>query len=250
MNRAESRPIHGGQDTTAEAPYPQWYASFEDAVPGSVEENDTLRTQYTPVGLQTREEERNELGTPSKRAYCYLCTHVGEYRPRAGMGKHEWTQLMDMIRKAVAHADPINLAIFVSKKYARIRHRVNQRRLPHEDELPPLSPATVLDHIRNHNTDPEIQLWLRMTETLEMIQTAAHASREVNGNGEHRLNKDQVKAYGDLVKLYLQLAAKDPSKMAFYSNGAHLDMKTASSGPISLTGKHVMEYWGGGNSNN
>ena len=198
---------------------------------------------YESCGLETRQKEINELGFPGDRSGCFGCVYIGE-RETAAIPYDDIMALINMIRESIARTDPINLSTHVAKRYALFRKQINENLMPNEAPLPEWKAATILDHIRNHNTDPEIQTWVRLSELQELMQVALHASVEVDEDtGDKRINDKQYKAYIDLVKTTETIYKSDPSKKIFYSGGAHIDMKTGAQGMMAVSGKNIVDYW-------
>jgi hypothetical protein len=194
-----------------------------------------------PCGLPTRRAER-ELGDTADRAQCFGCIYIGEAESGA-IGYEDVIALMNMVRESIARTDPLTLAIFVAERYARIQEEVNSN-LPHgRNPLPDWNAISVLDHIRNHNTDPELQTWMRMAELQELAQTALHSAVEIDvTTGERSLNEKQTKLYIELVKTMKMLSKSDLSSELFYSGGRHIDMNNASSGFLAVSGKPMVSY--------
>jgi hypothetical protein len=209
----------------------------------------TAAAEYVPCGLETRAQEENELGTPDARCGCFGCVYVGE-QDSAELPYEDIMALLNMMRRSIARSDPINLSIHVAERYDQLRTEVNRNLMPGEEPLPEWTAATILDHIRNHNTDPEIQLWIRLTEMQELAQVALHASVQRNAEtGEKHINEKQCKIYLELVKQIESLQKSDPSKKVFYSGGQHIDYKVASQGFLAMSGKPVVSYWNSARSN-
>ena len=73
--------------------------------------------------------------------------------------------LVEMCRQSFTYADPVTLAKAMAAKYSRIRYDVNANLMPGYEPLPEWNGASILDHIRMHNNDPEVQLWVMQTDT-------------------------------------------------------------------------------------
>lgn len=194
-------------------------------------------------GLPSRQQEFNELGAADSRAGCYGCCYIGEQE--AGATAHEdVVALMNIIRKCIAKTDLINLSLHLAERYLKIQKDVNSHLLPGEKPLPDWTAASILDHLRNHNTDPELQGWNRMTELQELAQIALNASVVRNPEtGQVSIDEKQAKMYLEFVKQMESLSKSDPSKKLYYSGGNHLDPKSLSDGPISWSGKNIMSLW-------
>jgi hypothetical protein len=209
---------------------------------GEVQEDEQFELKYEAVGLPSREEERNELGIPQCRDQCFACTYVGE-REMGAVPFEEVMKLIDQIRKNVAKTKLSTLVVDVADQYARLQKTVNSHLLPGEKPLPDWRAATILEHIRSHTNDPELKIWVILDNLNQLSEIALFASVERDQTGRQRINERQMKCYSDLIKLTLQVYRSKPSDMMFYSGGAHMDIKSASEGPISMSGKRVMKLW-------
>ncbi|MFK5952649.1 MAG: hypothetical protein QM498_06285 [Desulfobacterium sp.] len=195
-----------------------------------------------PCGLITRQRELAELGRPADQAGCFGCCYVGEL-DYAAAAYEDIMALFNIVRKSIARTDPINLVIYLATRYKIIQDDVNSHLQPGEEPLPDWTSATILEHVRSHNTDPEIQLWLRISEMQELAQIALHASVEYNPDTEeYSVNEKQCKIYLDIIKTLESYSKSDPSKKVFYSGGNHIDMKAASSGFMNISGKRLISY--------
>jgi hypothetical protein len=194
-------------------------------------------------GLTTRRQEHEELGPPSSQSGCYGCNHMDQHENGA-TPYEEIMGLVHAIRKSIARTSPIELANFVARRYAEIRDDVNAKLLPGERELPVWSAASILHHLRFHNTDPELQNWRRMVELQELEQIALHASVIQNEEtGEIKTDPQQFKIYLEIGKQLEALSRSDLTTKNYYSGGALIDPKTLSEGPISLSGKALVSAW-------
>jgi hypothetical protein len=194
-----------------------------------------------PCGLPTRNAER-DLGETGDRAQCFGCIYIGEAESGA-IGYEDVIALMNMVRESIARTDPLTLAIYIAERYAKIQEEVNSNLPPGRNPLPDWNAVSILDHIRNHNTDAELQRWMRLTELQELAQTALHSSVEIDlQTGERSLNEKQAKLYMELVKTMKMLRKNDLSDEVFYSGGRHIDMNNASSGFLAVSGKPMISY--------
>ena len=77
---------------------------------------------------------------------------------------------------------------------------------------------------------------------MRLIETDSLIMRNTKTR-KRKVDKDQSTIWLNLMKQWYQVASKDPSKMAFYDEGAHLDTKVASSGIIEYGGKRMFNYF-------
>lgn len=201
------------------------------------------KPQLRQCGLPSRQAEFNELGPPDTRAICFGCWYNGE-REAGATSSQDIEALMNIIRKTISKSDPVNLAIYLAERFEKIRDDVNNALMPGEKPLPEWTAATILDHLRNHNTDPELQTWHRITELQELAQIALNATVVTDPEtGAVQLDDKQGKLYLDLMKQAETLYRSDPAKKLYYSGGNHIDMQAASEGPIAYSGKNLIDYW-------
>ena len=211
------------------------------------EEPEVEEPLYEQVGLATREQEQRELGEPDPRSTCFGCIYMGE-RDTGAMNQEDLVELMDMVVKSIGQTDEVTLVKEVARRYRGIRDKTNRSLLPGERPLPDWSPSTILDHFRWHHCDPEFHLWLGLKDVREAKAVALEAMVVCNTpTKRRRIDKDQVRAYTDLVKLEWQLAKIDPSKCTFYSAGKRLDVEGISKGPMALSFKPMAKMFKKGN---
>lgn len=202
------------------------------------------KPEWEPYDLETRLHEREVLGeAPRERETCFGCIYLGE-KDKTAIEFEKVYDLIKIIRESVARCDPITLAVYVGRKYRKYQREINHNLLNGEKPLPDWPPAMILDHIRYHNTDPELQTWLRLDEIQQLQKVALSAIVEIDKEtGKQRTNPQQVRAYNDLVKLYYHVAKIDANKCMFKSNESYMDMKAACQPPIALTGKTLLDYF-------
>jgi hypothetical protein len=202
-----------------------------------------LQKNFEQCGLITREEELTELGPPKvPRSACFGCCYIGEIESGAA-SYEEVSALMKIIRKCISKMDPISMSIDIAERYRNIQLDVNSNLGHGEKPLPDWDAASILEHIRYHNTDPEIQTWTRIVEHQELAKIALHASVVRNiDTGELQIDEKQAKMYIEFVKSLETLTKSDPSKKLYYSGGSHFDTKAASEGPIAFSGKTIVSY--------
>lgn len=203
----------------------------------------TVSKNFEQCGLMTREEELTELGPPQvPRSSCFGCVYIGEIESGA-TSFEEVTALFKIIRKCISKMDPISLAIDIANRYRVIQRDVNAHLRDHEQPLPDWDAASILEHIRYHNTDPEMQTWLQIVEYQELRKVAIRASVVKNTEtGEVQIDEKQAKMVVEFTKMIESLYKSDPSKKLYYSGGNHFDTKAASEGVIAYSGKSIISY--------
>lgn len=208
-----------------------------------MEEPEEEKERFVFKKPRTRELEEDRLGVPGCRSKCFGCVYIGEQRG-AAIPQGDLRKLIEMSRQSIGRTDLIVLCEAMGEFYDRFRRKVNASLLPNEKKLPKWPPVMILDHIRYHNQDPEVQQVLLLAETQELRGRAFEAClEESTTTGKVRCNKDQVAVFEKLCKLQLYVQSKDASKMAFYSAGARLDPRVSNQGLISTNTKNLIDYW-------
>jgi hypothetical protein len=199
---------------------------------------------YKPRLLPSRKRERALLGKASDRANgeCFLCAYVGERDTT--LPSDDVTKMVEMIRQNLGRMLIAELAVMVADYYATFRQRINSTLARGERPLPNMTAATVAEHIRQHQSDPQAKQAVMLEELQEMRQELLKICLEKhNKHGTKRANNVNVSALDKIVKLELLVQSKDPSKMAFYSAGALVNPTAAAQGPAAVSSKTLFSYW-------
>lgn len=194
------------------------------------------------VGLISRQQELVELGAPDTRSGCVGCWQLNGM-DFGSIPQEDLVALRRTIQKTRAHSQQIELALYIEERYSRIRQDVNSRLGPGERPLPDWRAASILNHLRHHNTDAESQNTDRKYELQELIQIALHASVVRNPEtGDVSIDDKQGKMYLEYIKALDNQNKIDLSKSNGYTGGAYADSKDQG-GPIVMSGRKVLEYW-------
>jgi len=207
------------------------------------EEADEVQEQFVTKKPKTRRMEEETLGVAGCRSTCFGCVYVGE-RTGAAIPHGDLRKLIEMSRQSIGRTDLIVLCKAMAEFYERFRRKVNRHLLAGERRLPRWPAAMILDHIRYHNQDPEIQQVVLLAEIQELRGAVFNACLEESTvTGQVRGNKEQVGIYERLSKLQLHVQSKKAADMAFYSAGARLDPRVSNQGLISTNTKPLIDYW-------
>jgi hypothetical protein len=207
------------------------------------EEEEESKEIFENVLLPSRKREREKLGKSDGQVECFGCMYLGE-KDVASIPYEELQSLVIMIRKSYGRTDLTSLVEGVYKKYKKIRRKINENLNSGVRGLPIWRKATIMDHFRFHNHDPEMQMLVVLSEIQELRTVAANACvLESSKTKRQKIDDKQLRCYLELVKAGLQVQSKDPSKLAFYSAGAHIDPSVIKQGPISWKGKNMTAYW-------
>jgi hypothetical protein len=197
---------------------------------------------FEPRPLKSRKRERDLFGDPGDRSTCWGCVHAGE--KDVTISVEAVKQLVEMARTAFGRVDLIALAQAMENYHeTKIRQVFNVNLPPGKKPIPPWKAAQILEHLRDHNQDPLVQLVVMLSETQELRGETLNHCFEVSNKGKVRPNKNAIDAYDKLVKLQIFLQKQDPSKMAFTSAGARVDPTILNQGVISFHGKKLRSHW-------
>lgn len=198
-----------------------------------------------PCGLPSRQYEEEELeGEVSYRDDCFGCSFIGEDAAGA-TASEEIIALMNMMRKSVARTSPVNLARSVARQYKKIQENVNANLELGQTSWPDWTEAMILEHLRYHINDPEINTWFTMYDLKEMRKIALKASVVRNEDtGDLSMDEKQTKVYLELLKAEESYYKTDPTKKLYYSGGKFIDPQTTVEGPIYYSGKNLYSYFG------
>lgn len=198
---------------------------------------------FEQVGLPTRAVEEQELGRPKPRSTCFGCVYVGE-REQTAIPYRDVMDLIEMGRSSMGCSDPVSLAKEMARRYRKIRQKCNANLQPGERALPEWTAATILEHIRCHNQDPELQQWRQLRDIQELKEITMKAMVVRNKRSrEEKIDEKQFKVFNDLVRLEWFLYKQDPQKARFYSGGGHIEPKTLSQGILCTSGKPIVDLW-------
>jgi hypothetical protein len=200
---------------------------------------------YEPRLLPSRKRERARLGKASRsreNGECFLCAYVGERDTT--LPSDDVAKMVEMIRQNLGRMLIAELAVMVADYYATFRQRINSTLTRGERPLPPMSAATVAEHIRQHQSDPQAKQTVMLEELQELRQELLKICIEKhNKHGTKRANNVNLSSLERVVKLELLVQSKDPTKMAFYSAGALVNPTSASQGPAAVSSKTLFSYW-------
>ncbi len=197
---------------------------------------------FEPRPLPSRRREMKEHGKPGPQSKCFLCCYAGE-RDTLLPGD-DVNKIVEYMRTHIGRMCASAMASQVANFYAPFRARINSQLQAGEQPLPPMSAATVLEHLRSHHHDPEVKLIIMLDEVQELRQTILKGILEKSSRTKKtRANKIQVDCLEKVIKLELVLQGKDPTKMPLYSAGARIDPTLHKQGPVATSNKKMYDYW-------
>lgn len=209
------------------------------------DDNDVMEEPdvYEPCGLTTRTKELQELGEAGPRSTCFGCVYVGE-REQTAVPYREVMDLLEMARASIGCSDPVSLAKEMARRFRKMRRECNAQLMPGERPIPEWKAATILEHIKHHNQDPEIQQWVQLRDIQELKDIALQAAvTKRTRSGNLKVDEKQAATYEKLCRLEWFVRRQDPQKCCFYSGGGHIDPKGMRQGLIATSGKPIVALW-------
>lgn len=201
---------------------------------------------YVQVLPRSREQEQHVLGpAPLDQSDCFGCERLhADNGAEAAVPRQEVKALINMVQRTFGQVGITVLCKGMERFYNEMRERVNAQLGPGERPLPPWPASMILQHLRFHNQDPEIQRIVVLAEIQELRGEVFGACLEEGSQtGLRRGSNTQILNYDRLVKLQFFVMSKDPSKMPGFSAGGLLDPKTNSQGAIAHRTKNLVNFW-------
>lgn len=194
--------------------------------------------------LTSRKREREELGTPQPRNECFGCVY--DMSTDGVTICHEsFKELCVVASQCIGQMSMEALGKELGRLYEDFRQDMNNRS-QHEDRvpLPPWKPSSIVEHLKYHNVDPEIQKWVRLIEIQEMINLTMETAIEINPiTSKRRVNKDALRTYTELVKLWYHVAERPMEKQFGYRKKGRLDIEVANQPFITKNQKSIVDYY-------
>jgi len=195
-------------------------------------------SEWTRGPLPQIEQERTELGIPDPRSSCYGCTHAGEHN-MPSVNVAAVNNLLHFIAKSIGKIDPIAMAKQAEKMHEEtIRVPGNKALRKGQTPIPRWTAATILDHMRYHNIDPELAIAndlarLKQWETWVESGLVRRHKRKRTETGD-----PVIKVDGENMKLLLQIMDKrykiynvKPKTCVFSSEGSFVVHDSSNSSP-------------------
>lgn len=218
--------------------YPEGLFDVDEALEANGESSEDSEE---PVAFPDLEEEKEVLGDPQHRRHCFGCSFVGEAKS-AAVSSERLGELFALIRDGMGRTDPISLAQEVHLQYSQIREEANSTRRRGRELLPVWEEATILDHIRNHNTDPQVQRWIQVDRLQKVMAFILNNSVVVRNKktGKRKMDKEQWAIYNQASLRWERLMKLDVTKMGFYDEDSHM---STPKGIINTDGKTVYNFF-------
>lgn len=206
-------------------------------------EEEEPKERWDPVPLPSRRKEKKRFGKPINRSRCFFCAFVGE--KLTVVPRKDVHAIVEMLRQNIENMDDAELAHQICTAYALLRRRINSDLRPGEKELPSMTEATVLHHIRRHTQDPEVKLSVMKSELQEARETILDEGmfEKSSRTGQKRPSKLAIDALDKIIKLEILIGKQDAAKWSGYAAGARYDPGTHAQGPAAVATKNLYDYW-------
>lgn len=194
--------------------------------------------------LASRKREREELGAPQPRNECFGCVYDLS-TDGVSICNESFKELCCVASQCIGQMSMEALGKELARLYEDFRRDMNARS-QHEDRvpLPTWKASSIVEHLKYHNVDPEIQKWVRLVEIQEMINLTMESIMEIHPITEkRRVNKDSLRTYTDLVKLWYHVAERPMEKQYGYRKKGRLDIEVVNQPFITKHQKSIVDYY-------
>lgn len=133
----------------------------------------------------------------------------------------------------------------LARLYKRLQEDVNSKNL-HDgrDPLPDWEAADIIEHLRHHNVDPEIQTWVRLVEIQEMITLCIGNMMEENSvTGHRRVNMQELRKYDLLLHQWYFVSSKPLEKLFAYRKASRIDVQSMQQPFATSVGKSLIDNY-------
>lgn len=212
-----------------------------DSEEAGFENEEESSSEEEPVPFPDLDEENEELGNPQRKTICFGCRYVGEANSPA-LQHEELKHIFDIWKEGIGRTCTIALSLEISELFNAFRAKVNSSRQRGTDLLPEWKPATILEHFKDHNTDPQMQRWIQV-DRLQKIQRLIEKESMVLVNrrtGKRRIDKEQWNIHKEAGIQWQRLMKQDVSKMAFYDDESHMKEPK---GVIHMGKKRIYQFF-------
>lgn len=142
----------------------------------------SAKDAWQPAGtLPSRKRERDVFeAEPRDQGRCFGCVYdlTGNSK---NIARTDFKELCMVASKCTAQMSITVLGNELARLYKRMQEDVNSKN-QHDgrDPLPDWEAVDIIEHLRHHNVDPEIQTWVRLVEIQEMITLCIENMMEEN----------------------------------------------------------------------
>jgi hypothetical protein len=214
------------------------------SVPIAASPGEDHREKWVLNELPSRVVTRTELGVAGHRKHCFGCVY--EFSTDAvTIPNQAFRELVLMASKCIGQMSLEALCTEMARIYKKFQQDVNSKHR-HEDDvpLPDWDAATIAEHLKYHNIDPEVQTWIRLIEIQEMINIECESIIEINDKtGKRRNNKDALMNYERLIKLWYHVTSRPLDKQFAYRKGTRMDLDTINQPFVTKHQKTIVDYY-------
>jgi hypothetical protein len=213
---------------------------------GDADETVVLKEKWAVDELTSRKRLREELGEPEPRKFCFGCVYDMS-RDGASMDNESFREMCILAAQCIGQMSMEALGKELELRYNEFREETNKRGMyDGQAPLPEWKAASIVEHLRYHNVDPEIQTWVHLIDIQEMKHITQDSIVEVNEQtGKKRLNKDGLRNYDTLVKLWYHVAKQPLEKQFGYRKGGRMDIDVVNQPFITKNQKSIVDYYVG-----
>jgi hypothetical protein len=216
---------------------------------GGGDEDETIapqlqREKWNHEELTSRKRLREELGEPEARKYCFGCVYDLS-QEAVPLCNESFRELCMVASKCIGQMSMEALGRELERLYNDFREETNRKaRYDGQSPLPEWKAASIVEHLKEHNVDPEIQTWVRLVEIQELINKCHETILEVNEHtGKSRVSKDGARTYKDLVQLWYFVAKQPLDKQFGYRKGGRMDVESVNQPFITKNQKSIVDYY-------
>ena len=174
------------------------------------------------------------LGPPDSRDQCYGCIIAGEGN-MPSVSSDRINRVLRYLRESMGRINSVAMAKQAEEMFETlVRIPANRNIGPGQIPIPRWSAATILDHYKNHHTDPELESANDIT-LFKQIQSVIcenglfkrHKYKTTSdGRPIRMVEPENLKMLLEVVKQKNSIYRQNPKNMQFFSNGSFVQ-KTA-----------------------
>jgi len=200
---------------------------------------------WNPRPCKSRRVEQELCGETEPGDFCFGCEYGVEQAPEQHYLPLQ--KLSEIMHSMLGRCRLVELARKLEDYYVdhiQLPYNRQMRRRGSPKTLPLWRAAMILEHFREHVTDPELQLYLMQVEVMERRVKLADTAEEVSVSNPDlsRVSEDGAKALERLVKLQLSIMKTDPKKCNNYAADRYVHAAAQRQGPIAQQTKSLWTH--------
>ena len=206
----------------------------------------SAKDAWQPAGtLPSRKRERDVFERdPCDQGKCFGCVYdlTGNSK---NISRTDFKELCLVASKCTAQMSITVLGNELARLYKRMQEDVNSKnQYDGRDPLPDWDAADIIDHLRHHNVDPEIQTWVRLVEIQEMITLCIENMMEENTVTNHRrVNMQELRKYDMLLRQWYYVSSRPLEKLFAFRKASRLDVQSMSQPFATSVGKSLIDNY-------